>query len=132
MTAYIDSKCFEYCKNKPYKCNKKSDIYSFRVILWEISSGRPPFESVKISRGANIRDIAILIQIQQGIREQHIEDNNYNEIVNMSKISNESQPSIILNNEIIQIPTKFIDDTWNIFIVYFLNRDFYVYFNHVI
>ncbi|KAF0476163.1 kinase-like protein [Gigaspora margarita] len=53
--------------------NKKSDIYSFGVILWEISSGRPPFESVKISGGTNIRDIAILIQIRQGIREQPIE-----------------------------------------------------------
>ncbi|RIB17352.1 hypothetical protein C2G38_2187530 [Gigaspora rosea] len=49
MVAYIDPKSFEFCENKPYKHNKKFDIYSFGVILWEISSGRPPFESFNIS-----------------------------------------------------------------------------------
>ncbi|KAF0476164.1 kinase-like protein [Gigaspora margarita] len=42
-------------------------------MLWEISSDKPLFDSVKISRGANIRDSFILIQIRQGIREQPIE-----------------------------------------------------------
>ncbi|RIB29524.1 kinase-like domain-containing protein, partial [Gigaspora rosea] len=73
MIAYIDPKCFDCCKNKSYKCNKKSDIYSFGVILWEISSGKLPFESVEISEGATIRNFAILIQILKGIREQLIE-----------------------------------------------------------
>ncbi|RIB20135.1 kinase-like domain-containing protein [Gigaspora rosea] len=44
MLAYIDPKCFDTDTNG-YKRNKKSDIYSFGVILWEISSGRPPFQS---------------------------------------------------------------------------------------
>ncbi|CAG8603989.1 9390_t:CDS:2, partial [Gigaspora rosea] len=43
------------------------------------------------------------------------------EIVNMSKISNASQTSIILNNEIIQIQTKLIDESWNFFTTYFLS-----------
>ncbi|RIB09066.1 kinase-like domain-containing protein, partial [Gigaspora rosea] len=43
MQAYIDPQCFE---NITYKRSKKSDIYSFGVILWEISSGKPPFQSL--------------------------------------------------------------------------------------
>jgi serine/threonine protein kinase len=27
-----------------YSLNKKSDVYSVGVLLWEISSGHPPFE----------------------------------------------------------------------------------------
>ncbi|RIB29523.1 kinase-like domain-containing protein [Gigaspora rosea] len=200
MTAYIDPKCFECfecCENKSYKRSKKSDIYSFGVILWEISSGRPPFQSVKISGGAVVRDFAILMQIKKGTREKPIEgtpnsyvqlykrcwdytpdlrptieeisenlSNLYSQqtthlIINYSKISdflvntdNEDesnddasskddgtidsskddkvvdnmlkipkaiQPSIGLNDEVIQIPTKHIDELWNFFVKYFLN-----------
>ncbi|PKC71487.1 kinase-like protein, partial [Rhizophagus irregularis] len=40
VIPYIDPNKFE---QKNYKFNKKSDIYSLGVILWEISSGKPPF-----------------------------------------------------------------------------------------
>ncbi|KAF0502412.1 kinase-like protein [Gigaspora margarita] len=40
--GYIEPKCFT---DTSYKCDKKSDIYSFGMILWEISSGKPPFDS---------------------------------------------------------------------------------------
>ncbi|RGB27093.1 kinase-like domain-containing protein [Rhizophagus diaphanus] len=40
MIEYSDPQCF---KNREYKKNKKSDIYSLGVLLWEISSGHPPF-----------------------------------------------------------------------------------------
>ncbi|KAF0553041.1 kinase-like protein [Gigaspora margarita] len=43
MPAYMEPKCFD---TLGYKRDKKSDIYSFGVILWEISSGRPPFQSI--------------------------------------------------------------------------------------
>ncbi|RIB18136.1 hypothetical protein C2G38_2037156 [Gigaspora rosea] len=45
VQAYIDPQCFE---NVSYKCRKKSGIYSFGVILWEISSGRPLFQSLNL------------------------------------------------------------------------------------
>ncbi|RIB10148.1 kinase-like domain-containing protein [Gigaspora rosea] len=63
MTPYIEPKCFIDPK---YKRNEKSDIYSFGVILWEISSGRPPFSSFKS------RDL-IVIHLFQGNREKPIE-----------------------------------------------------------
>ncbi|KAF0408014.1 kinase-like protein [Gigaspora margarita] len=45
----------------------KSDIYSFGVILWEISSGRPPFD--KFSE----RNQVLAIHILQGKREEAVE-----------------------------------------------------------
>ena len=46
MLPYIDPQCFkEQTNNGHYKANKKSDVYSVGVLLWEISSGKTPFES---------------------------------------------------------------------------------------
>ena len=42
MLPYIDP---QHLKNGQYKENTKSDVYSVGVLLWEISSGRQPFES---------------------------------------------------------------------------------------
>ncbi|KAF0487999.1 kinase-like protein [Gigaspora margarita] len=39
MPAYIDPQCF-----KDLKYDKKSDIFSLGVILWEVSGGQPPFK----------------------------------------------------------------------------------------
>ncbi|GES97471.1 kinase-like domain-containing protein [Rhizophagus clarus] len=44
MTAYIDPQCL---KSVNHKKNKKSDIYSLGVLLWEITSGHPPFRYVE-------------------------------------------------------------------------------------
>lgn len=62
IPSYIDPQCF---KNSPYTRNKKSDIYSLGVILWEISSGKPPFESNTAYQS--------IIQINNGIRETPVE-----------------------------------------------------------
>jgi hypothetical protein len=40
MIEYMEPQCF---KNIKYKKDKESDIYSLGVLLWEISSGHPPF-----------------------------------------------------------------------------------------
>ncbi|RIB01280.1 kinase-like domain-containing protein [Gigaspora rosea] len=64
MQAYIDPQCL---KSESYKRSKKSDIYSFGVILWKISSGRPPFQSLaKIPYG-------IVIHVSQGGREKNFQ-----------------------------------------------------------
>ncbi|PKY18540.1 kinase-like protein, partial [Rhizophagus irregularis] len=62
MIEYIEPQCF---KNIRYKKVKKSDIYSLGVLLWEISSGRPPFSDCP-------RDL-IKDHIKDGNREEPIE-----------------------------------------------------------
>ena len=47
-----------------YSLNKKSDIYSVGVLLWEISSGKLPFQSITLSD--------FLIKIIRGDREKTI------------------------------------------------------------
>ncbi|PKY48085.1 kinase-like protein, partial [Rhizophagus irregularis] len=46
VIAYIDPKRLDNCS---YEYNEKSDIYSLGVLMWEISSGRPPFADGNIS-----------------------------------------------------------------------------------
>ncbi|RIB21665.1 kinase-like domain-containing protein [Gigaspora rosea] len=63
MPAYLEPQSL---KNPFYVHNKKSDIYSLGVIFWEISSGRPPFQSFTTKE-------AIAIHIFNGKRENPIE-----------------------------------------------------------
>ena len=43
IAAYIEPQCYKINK---YKQNEKSDVYSLGVLLWEISSGKPPFSEL--------------------------------------------------------------------------------------
>jgi serine/threonine protein kinase len=61
LIPYIDPKRF---LNEPY--SKKSDVYSVGVLLWEISSGKPPFEDES--------HVGLVMQILQGLREEIIPD----------------------------------------------------------
>ncbi|PKY45178.1 kinase-like protein [Rhizophagus irregularis] len=59
VVAYMEPKCF-VDPNFPY--TKSSDIYSFGVLMWEISSGYPPFKD-------NDNKVALAISISNGARE---------------------------------------------------------------
>ena len=73
IIPYIDPKHFNRRKNcndnskQIYTLNKKSDVYSVGVLLWEISSGHPPFYIPGEQYG-----IDLAIEILQGLRETPI------------------------------------------------------------
>jgi serine/threonine protein kinase len=65
---YVDPKSFKRNSDnqvQSYSLNEKSDVYSIGILLWEISSGHPPFccESY---------DIGLAMGILQGRRETPI------------------------------------------------------------
>ena len=65
MIPYIDPKVLMNSNN--LKLNEKSDIYSIGVLLWEISSGIPPFNE-------KTNKISLIYDISQGQREEIIPD----------------------------------------------------------
>ena len=69
MIPYVDPKMFNRRKNnedltKPYRPNEKRDVYSVGMLLWEISSGRPPFY-VEGER----YDVGLVYDILEGLKE---------------------------------------------------------------
>ncbi|EXX57521.1 uncharacterized protein OCT59_024413 [Rhizophagus irregularis] len=66
VVPYMDPKKFS---NRSYSLNKKSDVYSVGVLLWEISSGKPPF----YVEGESY-DCGLAFQIVQGHRETTVPD----------------------------------------------------------
>ncbi|RGB43050.1 kinase-like domain-containing protein [Rhizophagus diaphanus] len=72
VIPYIDPQYFQTRTNNNksycYKPNKKSDIYSVGVLLWEISSGRRPFNSYNSYQ----RPTKLILEIFKGKRETPI------------------------------------------------------------
>ena len=66
IIGYIDPQCF---KDINYKKDKKSDIYSLGVLLWELTSGRPPFSNFDY-----VDSFLIALQIRDGSRETPVEN----------------------------------------------------------
>ncbi|KAF0478668.1 kinase-like protein [Gigaspora margarita] len=65
VIPFVDPRIFE---DSEYQYDKKSDVYSIGVLLWEISSnGQPPF-----SRGNDNDRIGIALKIVKGLRERPI------------------------------------------------------------
>jgi serine/threonine protein kinase len=67
VIPYIDPKKFN--SKTPYSLNKKSDVYSIGVLLWEISSGHKPFYVEDISY-----DASLALRIVEGYRETIVPD----------------------------------------------------------
>ncbi|PKY54648.1 kinase-like protein, partial [Rhizophagus irregularis] len=66
IIGYIEPLCFS--NKKYYKKDKKSDIYSLGVLLWEISSGQPPFSNY-------LEDKMLTYRIRfENLREEPIEN----------------------------------------------------------
>ena len=62
VVPYVDPKRLA---DDNYKLNKKSDIYSIGVLLWQISSGRQPFNNINY-------DVRLTLGIVNGERENII------------------------------------------------------------
>src|SRR4051812_13856046 len=75
MGPYIDPKSFSRQNNnnqstQMYSLNEKSDVYSIGVLLWEISSGQPPFYAKGVKDDQyNVR---LALEILQGLRETFV------------------------------------------------------------
>ncbi|PKY24846.1 kinase-like protein [Rhizophagus irregularis] len=67
LIPYVDPKSFDSSTTEFYLLNKKSDVYSIGVLLWEISSCRPPFHGRQYDAG-------LALNILQGIRETPTHD----------------------------------------------------------
>ena len=52
-------------QNQNYRLDEKSDVYSIGVLMWQISSGRKPFNE-------DYYDAALLLSILNGKREKII------------------------------------------------------------
>jgi hypothetical protein len=57
--------------------NKKSDVYSIGVLMWQISSGRQPFSTTDVIDNAHL-----ISSILRGVREEFIEEipDEYNQL----------------------------------------------------
>jgi serine/threonine protein kinase len=63
VIPYVDPKSFD---KENYKLNKKSDVYSIGVLLWQISSGHRPFHEVDYG-------LSLMLFILNGKRETIID-----------------------------------------------------------
>ncbi|RIA84799.1 kinase-like domain-containing protein [Glomus cerebriforme] len=64
LIPYIDPK--KLADQHNYKLNKKSDVYNIGVLMWQISSGRQPFDESNY-------DVSLALSIIRGNREEVID-----------------------------------------------------------
>ncbi|RIB24888.1 kinase-like domain-containing protein, partial [Gigaspora rosea] len=66
VIPYVDPQSF-ISSLRSFRFNKKSDIYSFGVLMWELSSGYPPFQVEPEHY------LTLVIHISSGVRETPVE-----------------------------------------------------------
>ncbi len=66
VIPYVDPKCFN--NDEKYKLNKKSDVYSVGVLMWQISSGCRPFSTKSVNY-----NVQLILSITNGKREKIID-----------------------------------------------------------
>ncbi|CAB5200595.1 unnamed protein product [Rhizophagus irregularis] len=81
MIPYVDPKIL---KDQSYEYNKKSDIYSLGVLIWELSSGKPPF----IGESGNLLKYGLI----SGRREKPVPDTP-DEYLKLYELCWDSEPS---------------------------------------
>ncbi|CAB4388044.1 unnamed protein product [Rhizophagus irregularis] len=98
--SFIDPKLLE---DDSYEYDKKSDIYSLGVLMWEISSSKPPFADGKVSENLLKNDLIgkILYAQPKKIHETSelvslIKDNRLTEIIDKKDLSKEKSGYTIL------------------------------------
>ncbi|CAG8547196.1 12418_t:CDS:2, partial [Acaulospora morrowiae] len=80
--AFIEPQCF--ISRQKFKRNFKSDIYSFGVIMWLISTGRKPFE--------DSNPYTLIQEIPKGLREKDLPQKTPSEYINIYQRSWDSDP----------------------------------------
>jgi len=71
IIPYIDPKSFSTYSNnnQSYKFNKKSDVYSIGILMWQISSGYQPFYHEGVDY-----DFNLILAIKEGKREKVVDN----------------------------------------------------------
>ncbi|CAB5347369.1 unnamed protein product [Rhizophagus irregularis] len=112
VVAYIDPKRLE---NYLYEYNDKSDIYSLGVLMWELSSGRPPFAD------ENISDNLLRIDLISGRREVPAPDTP-GEYLKLYKLCWDPDPNV--RPTIYKVFSKLVELGKMMYIQYFQNIEY--------
>ena len=68
VLPYVDPQCLKSNNKQEYKPNKKSDVYSVGILLWELTSGRPPFSNLNM----HYQKYTLILDVVKGTREEPI------------------------------------------------------------
>ncbi|EXX57405.1 uncharacterized protein OCT59_023999 [Rhizophagus irregularis] len=108
MVPYVDPQIFNIIDDnntqiQVYSLNKKSDIYSIGVLLWEISSGRPPFYNEP-------HNVDLAMEILRSFREKPIPNTPENYIKIYTECwNNEPDNRPTINQIIIKLSAIILD-----------------------
>ncbi|KAF0550626.1 kinase-like protein [Gigaspora margarita] len=105
MAAYTDPQCFIQDKKKKVKRDVKSNIYSLGVLLWELTSGVPPFYYLS--------KFVIVVEISRGKREDVIQNTpcRYSNLYQECWSSNPNQRPTLekISTELMDLSTETIE-----------------------